>query len=113
MVYAGTTADRAHETLAVVVQELRGLKGSVAPEELDRAKVDLLAGMIIGEESAAARAGSNAGDWWVARRVRSLEEIREGISRVGRAEVDAYLERYPADSYMLLTLGAREIEREI
>ncbi|NLF25836.1 MAG: insulinase family protein [Deltaproteobacteria bacterium] len=108
-IYAGTTPDRAQETLDVLNAELRALHGTVTAEELTRAKVDLLAALVIGEESTSARASSNAGDWWVNRRVRRLDEIKTEIERVGAAEIDAYLERFPVEPFSLLTLGAREL----
>jgi len=109
-VYAGTTPERAGETLSVTVHELRTLRGSSAAEEISRAKIDLLSGIVIGEESAAARAGSNAGDWWVGRRVRPLDEIKREINRIDRGDIDRCLERFPADSFMLLTLGASALD---
>ncbi|MBX7136649.1 MAG: insulinase family protein [Oligoflexia bacterium] len=108
-VYAGTTAERAHETFEVTVKELRGLKGTVTEEELDRAKANLSAALVIGEESTASRASSNAFDWWIGGTVRTLDEIQAGIDAVTVASVDRYLERFPANSFMSLTLGSREL----
>ena len=109
-VYAGTTPERAEETLEVLLRELAALRGTVREEELSRAKIDILSALVIGEESASARAASNAGDWWVAKRVRSLDEIKSEINKVSGADIDAYLERFPADRFSLLTLGARELK---
>lgn len=109
-VYAGTTAERAHETLAVTVKELRGLSGSVSAAELGRAKANLSAALIISEESSSSRASSNASDWWVSGTLRTLEQIQAGIDAVTIASIEEYLNRYPVNSFASLTLGARKLD---
>ena len=111
LAYAGTTPERAHQTLEVMERELRSVRGTVSAEELERAKANILAACIIGEESASSRAGSNAGDWWVDGRVRTLDEISERINKVTLQDIDRYCERYPLQSYMLVTLGPRRIDQ--
>lgn len=108
--YAGTTPERADQTLEVMVKELKGLRGSVAEEELSRAKANLAASLIIGEESTASRAVSNAGDYWVGKRVRSLDEVHEKINSVDTRAIDSYLEQFPVTPFMLVTLGARKLD---
>lgn len=108
-VYAGTTPERAQETLDVAVKELRSLAGSVTDEELKRAKVNLRSSLIMAQESASSRAGSNAGDWWWLKRVRTLDEIEEGIAAVDAAKIDSYIKAYPPKQMMLMTLGSKEL----
>jgi predicted Zn-dependent peptidase len=107
--YAGTTPERAQETLDVLVRELKGLAGTASAEEIARAKANLKASLIIGEESAGARAGSNAGDWWLDKRVRSLDEIKARIDAVSRSDIDAFLEAHPPTRLSLLTLGSKQL----
>lgn len=107
--YAGTTPERAHETFEVMVRELKGLKGSVTPEELERAKANVKASLILGEESAGARAGSNASDFWLGKKIRTFEEIMTEVNKVTTHSIDKYLERFPVDRYRLVTLGSKEI----
>ncbi|MCO6431742.1 MAG: insulinase family protein [Deltaproteobacteria bacterium] len=107
--YAGTTPERAHETLQVMLDVFHALKGSATEEELARAKANLKASLVIGEESSASRAASNAGDWWLMKRVRTLDEILSKIDSISRAEVDAALEAFPARGITLLTLGSRDL----
>lgn len=109
MVYAGTTPERAHETLDVMLKELDALKGTVTDAELQRAKVNLKTSLVMGEESPSSRASSNASDWWVNGRVRSLEEIDSAISKVTARDIDALSQEFPAHDHMLLTLGSKEI----
>ena len=107
--YAGTTPARAQETLDVMVKELRSIPGTVTKEELQRAKANLKSSLIISEESAGARASSNASDYFLDGRVRSLDEISDRIDVVGLDSVDQFFTEYPANSFMLLTLGATKL----
>jgi predicted Zn-dependent peptidase len=108
-VYAGTTPERAQETLDVTLHELNNIIGTVTEEELLRAKANIKAAVIMGDESSSSRASSSAADYWLIRRVRSLEEIQQGIDRVTAADIDQFVKRYPPQHYSLLTLGSRSL----
>jgi predicted Zn-dependent peptidase len=108
--YAGTTPERAHETLDVMLGELKRLKGSVTSEEITRAKANLKASLIIGGESPGSRSSSNSGDWWVDKKVRTLTEVINAVDKVSINDINEYVEEYPADSHMLLTLGKRDLK---
>jgi predicted Zn-dependent peptidase len=108
--YVGTTPERAQESLDVLLKELYGLKGTVRDEELERAKVNLKASLVLGEESPGSRASSNATDWWLLGRIRPLLEVSTEIDRVDVKGVDAFLEQYPFRPASLLTLGGRRLE---
>lgn len=110
VVYAGTTPERAHETLEVMVRELRNVRGTITADEFARAKANLKASLVISEESAGARASSNCADYWILGRVRELAEIISEIDKVSIAQVDEYFDRFPASSFTLLTLGAKKLE---
>ena len=56
-VYAGTSASRANEMLAVVADELASVAHSVHPDEVTRAKAQLRASLLMSRESV-----SNCGD---------------------------------------------------
>lgn len=103
--YVGTTPERAQESLDVLLKELHGLQGTVTEDELERARTNLKASLIMGEESPGARAGSNAQDWWLIKRVRPLSEINAEIDRVTVTSVDEFLAAYPFKPCSILTLG--------
>lgn len=107
--YAGTTPERAHETLEVLLHELKRLPGSVTEEELKRAKSNLKASLVIGEESPGARSSSNAAEWWIDKRVRGLEEIVKSVDAVTLNDIDEYCLSYTPDKFSLLTLGTRDL----
>lgn len=108
LAYAGTTPERAHETLDVMKRELKSLAGTITSEEIARAKANLKSSLVIGEESTGARAGSNASEWWIDRKIRSLDEIVERVNGVKTEEIEELLVEYPSDSYMLQTLGSKK-----
>jgi predicted Zn-dependent peptidase len=107
--YAGTTPERAHETLEVMVRELGGLKGTVSAEELSRAKVNLKSALILGQEGPGSRAAGNAHDFWLDQRIRPMDEVLRGIDMVDEAAIDTFIEAYPPSPFSLVTLGARDI----
>lgn len=108
--YAGTTPERADETLSVMLEVLRGLRGTVTEEELLRAKANLKASLIIGEESSGSRSASNGGDFWLLGRVRTLDEIASAIDSVTTKDIDRYMTEFPTESFMLVTLGPKELQ---
>src|SRR5262249_2858138 len=61
--YAGTTNERAQQTLDVTLGELLRLKDGIEPEEVERVQAGLKSSLIMQEESTSARAGSLASDW--------------------------------------------------
>ena len=104
--YVGTTPERAQESLDVLVGEFERLPGTITQDELDRSRTNLKANLIMGEESTGARAGSNATDWWLLKRVRSLPEIHAEVDKVTLNSVNDYLQAYPYKPCSILTLGS-------
>ncbi len=74
--YSGTAAERAQETLDVMLHELYRLPGTVEDEELQRLRARVKSGLIMQQESSASRAGSIAREWYHLGRVRTLDENR-------------------------------------
>jgi predicted Zn-dependent peptidase len=103
--YVGTTPERAQESLDTLLHEFSRIWGSVSSEEVERAKTNLKSALIMGEESPASRASSNATDWWLLKRVRSLREISGEIDKVGVNEVYDFLDHHPLSPATVLTLG--------
>jgi predicted Zn-dependent peptidase len=103
--YVGTTPERAQESLDVLLGEFERLPGTITQEELDRSRTNLKSSLIMGEESPGARAGSNATDWWLLKRVRTLAEINEQIDKVSILSLNEFLEAYPYKPCSVLTLG--------
>lgn len=109
IVYAGTTPERAQETLDVIQSELNGLAGTVTAEELQRAKTNLKASLIIGEESPRVRAAENVEDLWNFNRVRPREEIESAIAAISVECVQEYLTSVPLTGATITTLGSKSL----
>jgi predicted Zn-dependent peptidase len=103
--YAGTTTERAQETLDVTLRELRGLEDGVTDEEVQRVQAGLKSSVIMQEESTSARAGALASDWYYLRRVRPVEEIQAAIDSLAPASITAYIHKHPPRDFTLVTLG--------
>jgi predicted Zn-dependent peptidase len=93
--YAGTTPERAEETLRVLRSEIERLVQGVSAEELERAKVGLRTLLVMQEESARSRVASMARDLYLLGRVRSLEEIEAEIAAVDLRRINRYLAENP------------------
>src|SRR5215510_8530056 len=75
--YAGTSAERAQETLDVTLGELQRLAKGIEAEELARLKARVKSSLIMQGESSSARSGALARDWYHLGRPRTLQELGE------------------------------------
>ena len=82
-VYCGTTPEKAHQSVEVILDELAKLEqGGVTEDELRRAKTLLKSNVIMRSESTGARRRAIATSWWYEGRIRTLDEIRDAIDAV-------------------------------
>lgn len=109
MCYAGTTPEKAQETLDVIVREFRRLADGIEEEEVERAKVGLKSSLIMRSESSSTRAGAIGSDYHMLGRVRSLDEIKERIEATSVASILGFLRRNPFEDFTVVTIGPREI----
>ena len=109
-VYAGTTPERAQETLEVTVAELRRLGEGVADDEMARGKTQLKSALVMQGESTSARADALVGDWHHLRRLRSLTELSDAVDAVSAEQVVEYARAFPADELTVLTIGPDELD---
>ncbi|NIA07455.1 MAG: insulinase family protein [Actinobacteria bacterium] len=108
--YAGTSTDRAQETLEVTLAELKRLAEGITEAELDRAKIGLKASLIMQGESTSSRSGSAAVDFYHLHRVRSLDEIAAAVDGVSVSDVLEHLREFPPSDFTILTLGNKKLE---
>jgi predicted Zn-dependent peptidase len=108
--YAGTSAERAQETLDVTIRELKRLREGVEGDELERVRAGLKSSLIMAEESTSARAGSLASDWYYLGRVRSTEEIQKAIDGLTPQTILEHVERHPAHEFCIVTLGSQPLK---
>ncbi len=110
IVYAGTSADRAQETLDVTVAEIQRLSRGIQQSELDRLKVSIRSSLVMQQESSRSRAASMAGDWFHLGRVRTLEELTQIINSLTVQEINHYLAEHPPQNFKLVSLGPTPLE---
>ncbi|WP_397568159.1 M16 family metallopeptidase [Schlesneria sp. T3-172] len=108
--YAGTTTERAQETLDVLVKELKRLGDGIEEAELNRCKARAKSSLIIAQESTSGRAGSLARNWFYLGRVVTLDEVRRKIEALTTKSVLDYVHAHPADDLTLLTIGQEPLE---
>ena len=110
--YAGTTNERAQETLDVTLAELKRLAKGVSEEEVQRVRAGLKSSVIMQEESTSARAGALASDWYYLGRVRPIEEIQAAIDSLTPAAIVAYVKKHPPRDMTIVTLGPKALTLE-
>ncbi len=109
MCYAGTTPEKAQETLDVVMAEFNRLSEGISKEEIQRAKVGLKSALILQSESSSSRAGAIGGDYYVLGRVRSLDEIKNKIEQTTVGSVLTFLRSHKFRDFTVVTIGPKEI----
>jgi predicted Zn-dependent peptidase len=107
--YAGTTNDRAQETLDVTLGELVRLQEGIEREEVERVQAGLKSALIMQEESTSARAGSLASDWYYLGRVRSFDEIQAAINDLTPKGITEHLRHHPPRDFTIVTLGPKPL----
>jgi predicted Zn-dependent peptidase len=110
MCYAGTTPDKAQQTLDVVIGEFDRLREGIAQEEIDRAKVGLKSMLILQSESSGSRAGGIASDYYMFGRVRSLDEIKDRIESVTVESVLEFLRKNIFKDFTIVTIGPKRLD---
>jgi predicted Zn-dependent peptidase len=108
--YAGTSADRAQETLDVTLGELVRLRQGIEAHELGRLKARIKSALVMQQESSSARSGSIARDWYHLGRARSLEEVGRRIDALSCESINGYLAAHPPGDFSVVTLGPRALE---
>ncbi len=103
--YAGTTVERAQETLDVLLRELVRLGNGIEEAELARCKARAKSSLIMAQESTGGRAGSLARNWFYLGRVVTLDEVRAKIEALTTGSVLDYVRSYPAKDFTILTIG--------
>lgn len=110
VVYAGTSAERAQETLDVTVDELMRLGTGIEQSELDRLKVSIRSSLVMQQESSRSRAASMAGDYFHLGKVRTLQELTNIINGLTVEKINEYVAAHPPKDFNLVTLGPNALE---
>jgi predicted Zn-dependent peptidase len=109
MCYAGTTPDKAQETLDVIMGEFARLSEAISEEEIERAKVGLKSMLVLQSESSSSRAGGIGSDYYVLGRVRSLDEIKSKIEQTSVKSVLGFLRSNKFKDFTVVTIGPEKV----
>ena len=103
--YAGTTPERAQETLDVTLHEIERLLEDIKTSELERWKVRIQSGLIMEQESSASRTASLASDFYQIGRPITTEELEATIESLTLDDIRYYWSANPPSDYRIVTLG--------
>jgi len=109
MCYAGTTPDKAQETLDYIIGEFNRLGEGITEDEIARAKVGLKSSLILQSESSSSRAGAIGSDYYILGRVRSLDEIKDKIEATSVDSVLTFLRANPFEEFTVVTIGPKQV----
>lgn len=110
LAYAGTTTERAQETLDVMLEEMKKLGSGIEEAELDRCRARAKSSLIMQQESTGSRAGSIARDWFHLKRVNTLADVRAAVDGLTVEQIVDYVCRYPLQDFTILTIGEKELK---
>jgi predicted Zn-dependent peptidase len=112
MCYAGTTPDKAQETLDCIINEFKRLGEGITEDEIARAKVGLKSSLILQSESSSSRAGAIGSDYYILGRIRSLDEIKNKIEATSVESVLTFLRSNPFREFTVVTIGPKQVNVE-
>jgi predicted Zn-dependent peptidase len=111
--YAGTTPERAQETLDVCIGEIMRLKAGVADDEFRRVVTGLRSQLVMQGESTRARASAIAHDQFRLGRARSLEAVAAEIDAVSLGQLNDYLSKRDFGEITLVSVGPVELKAPV
>jgi predicted Zn-dependent peptidase len=103
--YAGTTPERAQETLDVCCDEIRRLKAGVTQAEFHRAVIGLKSHMVMQGESTPARAGALVYDQFRLGRARTLEEVAAQVDAISIEQLNEYVAGRDFGEFTVVSIG--------
>jgi predicted Zn-dependent peptidase len=110
LAYAGTSTDRAQETLDVMLGEIRRLTEGIDQTELERVQARTKSALIMQQESSSARANALSGDWYHLGRVRTMDELHDIVDGLTIDRINDFLKCNPPEEFVIVTLGERPLE---
>jgi predicted Zn-dependent peptidase len=108
--YAGTTPERAQETLEVTVAEVMRLHEGITEDELQRCKARAKSSLIMQQESTTSRSSSLARDMYFLGRVVTLDEVNDRINALTVSQVRDFAIESAPKSMVLVTLGPQPLD---
>jgi predicted Zn-dependent peptidase len=108
--YAGTTPQRAQQTLDLTLAEIKNLCDDLQEDELQRWKVRIESSLIMEQESAGSRAGSIASDQFQLGRVMPTEELEAIIQSITLDQIKQYFTANSPQTIRIVTIGSEPLD---
>jgi len=108
--YAGTTPERAQETLDVCCAEIHRMRAGVTVEEFRRAVVGLKSHMVMQGESTPSRAGALVYDQFRLGRARTLEEVAAQVDAISIEQLNEYLASRDFGTFTVVSIGPQPLK---
>ncbi len=110
MCYAGTTTNRAEETLQVLLETIHSLNDGITEDELERLKNRIKSSLVFEQESSAARSSQIASDWYYLGRVPDRNEVCSRVDGLTCEGLVKHFQDYLPKNFSLVTVGSQAIE---
>jgi len=112
-VNAGTTPERAEETVKVCLEQLSELKNGITQEEFDRTIQRMKSRIVMHGESTAARAGAIWGDQYALGKTRSLADRLQEFEVITRGDVNAWLSQREFGELTFVSVGPEALSVDL
>ncbi|MCA9283627.1 MAG: insulinase family protein [Phycisphaerales bacterium] len=109
-VYAGSTPQRAQQTVDVIMEQVRSMRHGVSAAEFHRAVAGFKSRLVMQGESTSARSATLASDQFRLGRPRSLAEIAAEVDRLTQADLDAWVAQRVVPDPTLVAIGPAPVE---
>ncbi|QDV27064.1 M16 family metallopeptidase [Aureliella helgolandensis] len=108
--YAGTTTNRAEETLQVLLETIFSLRDGITVDELERLKYRIKSSLVFEQESSAARSSQIASDWFYLGRVPTREEVCARVDALTCEGLQQHFCEHLPKNFSLVTVGSQALE---
>jgi predicted Zn-dependent peptidase len=108
--YAGTTTNRAEETLHVLMDTIHSLQEGIRQDELERLKNRSKSALVMEQESSAARSSQIANDWFYLGRVPTRSELCQEIDSLTCENLLEHFQHHRPKNFSLVTVGSQPLE---
>ncbi len=108
--YAGTTTNRAEETLQVLLETIHSLRDGITDDELGRLKNRIKSSLVFEQESSAARSSQIASDWFFLGRVPNRQEVCDRVDSLTCDSLLGHFLSHLPKNFSLVTVGSQPLE---
>lgn len=108
--YAGTTSNRAQETLDVTLETIESIAQGIETGELARLKSRVRTSLVMEQESSTSRSSQMAYDWINLGRLPSRAEVLAEIEELSCDSLLEHFQNFPPSNWTLVTIGPEPLK---